>query len=97
MSLPELAMRIARLASRHDASRLPARVHRDDFDAIQIVGGETKLTAQESECAAGHMSTHADPGIFAERDHRSPPFEQRPERSPTVAPASTAIAPFSAS
>ena len=51
----------------------PVRVDGDDFDRMQIIGGESQLPAQESKRATDDVSAHSDRRILAERYDRPLP------------------------
>ena len=57
----------------------PLCVDGDDFDCMQIIGGESQRPAQESERAADDVSAHSDRRILAERYDHSPIVTERAE------------------
>jgi hypothetical protein len=79
MCPPELAIRVGGFPRGDHAGDAPAFVDGDHFDRIQVVRGEAELATEEAEGSAHDMSTQADVGIFAERNHCSPVLEQRLE------------------
>jgi hypothetical protein len=88
---------IGRLACPDGGARPSGVVHRDHLDGIQVVGREPELAADKSERAASDVSARADAGVFAERDHHPQRSKSARKASPTLTPASIAIARRSAS
>ena len=77
---PQLAIRIRRLARRDDDAGPPVGLHGHDLDAVQVVGGEAELAAEETERAAGHVPADADARVLAQRNDHAPVVVERPER-----------------
>ena len=69
---------IGRGAGSDDTSRITALIDDHHFDRVQIVGGETMLTAEKAECAARHVAAHANVGTLAGREHDAPAEEEPP-------------------
>ena len=57
---------------RNDAARTAVLVDGDDFDRVQIIGGESELAAEKSKGATAYVAAHADRRIFAEWNDDAP-------------------------
>jgi hypothetical protein len=69
-------VRVGWLPGRHHAAGDAGRIHDDHLDAVEVIGGQAVLPAQEAEGTAQDVTADADVGALAGRKRDAPAEEE---------------------